>query len=804
MDSLTQILITKEDYYCRKLETFNNQELNLNSYELLEREKVVLMIGEAGIGKTTEARQVLTKWFDTDSLNEYIPIYLSLSDYGLAFDTIEDGIRKKLGRFSNVSNHTLKDIFTEQNFILILDGIDDVLDDKKVEIVFAEAIQLIELYPDNYYFLTQRENRLKIGFQKEKIFRICKLNHFEIRGILNRNHLTIEVPSNYYEIFSNPLFLKAGIEVFKNSDNFLKSSFNRSLLLQEIVMLLLGTWDLKKKVHASATSVSGFSKMFEAISQLAFENRHTAAYSYLAFDDYLEKHSLNSMEDYQRRIITGGLFRFEDARVHFSHRYFRDFFIAYYLYQNFDPFDYEEFYIDIAQNIEWHESLIILVGLINKMDKQDFLLDNYLKSSLSLYVQAVNSKNELISEIENLSFEEYTKRYLEKFVKTYQDVIDRYFFPIKSRFNPYKYFNGEEKDLKVQIQASFSEDKSNLAYTFRAFPSNEHREIVEYKNTNSFRIDEAILISQPLKMPRYTGYSTAFISLEKSQRGMDGSRALALDQIKSELSAILKGKGLVNNLIVDMEMIKNKIDKLTIVKNIDDLDTIISVLQNDIETTNAYHQKCSRDNSTFVEIEMNGVKIIELFKELQKYKGKMLSISDLVLPGEDISYDSPEFDGTVASMYSETRKLFMIKKFFSWTQEAYREMVRDIFPNFKQDLFHFKMFPYKTKIIINKDSELPSGDKDFSLVFYEIPVDNENNISPDLSISNNKTDDSFYIQEMEDGYLFRPDLEPRISYHGVGFTTLIVHGRSHKNVPIADRVYSLIREDLQQILGKID
>lgn len=83
-------------------EIYETDKLNdkMSSYEFVLKEKRVLLLGEAGYGKTYESLQLLNKVCENYAHNKLLPIYIPLLEYGTEnCSDLFQGIKRKLEDF---------------------------------------------------------------------------------------------------------------------------------------------------------------------------------------------------------------------------------------------------------------------------------------------------------------------------------------------------------------------------------------------------------------------------------------------------------------------------------------------------------------------------------------------------------------------------------------------------------------------------------------------------------------------------------------------------------------------------------
>lgn len=228
-----------DSYLERKIYTKDETDTLLNSLDVLLDKKRILLIGEAGFGKTYESIILLQKACTYKNEQQLIPVLFPLQEYGLLYPDIISGIKYKLSPFcqGNVDK-IIDEHLKEGRYIFIFDGIDDIAQELYTTKFYAEANNLFTQYDKNYYFITSRFNRYHGELGEKKQYRLTAINESTIRQELQKEGIVVKIPRHYYELFSNPFFLQVGKSILKQSTN--REMFNRSSLFEELFQELYG------------------------------------------------------------------------------------------------------------------------------------------------------------------------------------------------------------------------------------------------------------------------------------------------------------------------------------------------------------------------------------------------------------------------------------------------------------------------------------------------------------------------------------------------------------------------------------
>lgn len=110
------------EYLERKIYPKNESDVQLNSLDVLLKEKHVLVLGEAGYGKTYESIILLQRACTNEKTRTLIPVFISLQEYGLLYTDIIGGIKYKITPFCDGEvDKIIEQQLKEGRFLLIMD-----------------------------------------------------------------------------------------------------------------------------------------------------------------------------------------------------------------------------------------------------------------------------------------------------------------------------------------------------------------------------------------------------------------------------------------------------------------------------------------------------------------------------------------------------------------------------------------------------------------------------------------------------------------------------------------------------------
>lgn len=442
---LTRVFLQykKGNFYPRYIYSKDNKDKNIVTLDALLKNKQILLLGEAGYGKTYESVAVLGEVLRSSRATPIIPFYLPLHEYGVIYSSIFEGIQYKLKPFvqGNISNLVV-DMMSSKQILLILDGIDDIQQQDNRNKFISEVKNFSLQFSQSYLFITSRNNRYHDELGNIYTFYLKGLNKEIINEKLKAENINTKIPEDYYQLFENPMYFGIGKTILKQNQH--RELFNRSILFEEIMTTLCGEWDKRKGVATGLTL--SYSETLSLFGAYAFDTFNQHATRLLEFDDFISNHIRSD----NKSVIINTLLRsgvlLVDDKISFSHKLLKEFCAAYHLVQNYPLLENMPKYLDYIKREDWKEVFIFASGMFKSIEQQDEFLDFILYNNIQLYIDCINAKSDLSSLI-NSNNEEYAKRFLSQIVKTYSFMVDKYFQSIKHNFTP-------RSDINVNFDSS--------------------------------------------------------------------------------------------------------------------------------------------------------------------------------------------------------------------------------------------------------------------------------------------------------------------------------------------------------------
>lgn len=757
----------QSDYFERHLYQELENSKEHDSLEFILQNNKIVLIGEAGFGKTFETYKIINKLCTDFSSHQLIPVYIPLIEYESCLNTLLNIIQTKLEPFcEGNSKEAINQLFINNQLALFFDGIDDINDETRRATFFFEANQLMAQYSNNFFFFTTRKNRYNHELGEDKSFYLTSLEDNIIQNDLIKIGQYRNLPKAYFELFRNPLLYKISKTILTDVDN--KDLFNRT----QIFTVYFENNYLYKK-NNSELSLHETLNLFGRFSYEYFEK---SSFMYSEIDRIISTYPVSTLNkrnaiDY---FINFGIFEISD-KISFSHKLFKEFCAAYYITNNLSVSSDTVLLEKLVSKEIWREVVIFISGLFSNIEEQDRFLDVVLKQNLPLYVECVNSKNDLLKNngISEFSLDNNLERILFQTHKTYKFVVENYFYPISKQFEP---FINEEQKLESKISITGSAIESSLYYWF---------DIVD-KNEPSVKIISSNMLSQAsqeyqnnifMKTNRIIQHST---NLELSGLVGDSGRKIAIDVIKENLKTILEDRSLPASNYILCEFLKNTKESLPWLKDIDEISLMSKSVRKRIDEV---LQDCP-ETSEVVELRALDKLLSVLLHSAVNYRSS-------VIPGRD-----RESNNLTMNLYSTKRKIEIVEVFFNFAEASYLEMVKYNFPNIYRYFSKFQDMPYKLLITYTDDERNPC------IGYYHVAYSGDKNLV-EVSLGDSSKDYEREYDEILQSYHSLNRVPKNVNTYKSAFSNLLFSRDFGRKTPLSDYVHKEIKNSLEEIFGKI-
>ena len=778
-DSLQLHFWTKQGYINRLVE---NEKDKTVLDTLLEYKKIVLL-GEPGCGKTTETQIVLEEVCKNESYDDVIPIYISLAEYGVIYESIREGIRRKLDMYiPNISLNLVNQLMNSRRMLLILDGADEIVSLEMRNKFYFDINEVMAL-PNILVLLTSRRNQYHGNAKNVKEISILGIQRYVIDEKLREAGINGKVTEEFYELFQHPLFLEIGISVLKeNAGRF----YNKSELIEKYINLLFYKRDREKGIVQE--NGKNLYKAIEVISEFAFCRFEQPSFSFFEFDKifYGTEFSHANICD---------LFRLDvfliNMDVKFSHKQFKEYFAAFHLVKHISVIDETEIYRRLMRQEEWQEVLVLASGMFDNVEEQNIFLDELLTINLHTYIRCVQMKNDLSPKLQTYSHENYSRYYLEILYRSYMSIVNTYFPVLRAEFAPQI---GVKPELlagkKPCIVGELSQDKKHLSYWFDWCDI----ELADVQLLEGERKDVYKDLENRAIMER-RNFSTHYLDLEKSGYEGDSARMVAVERIKEDIKKILEKRLLVEDDAILCERLTELKSNLKLIKSSSSIEEMYLAVKSYVDKiTKEYANK---------EVELAGISygkvdMLELLDILQILQSHQVEYELLTLPQRDKTPDS----GWIWSYYSEGQTIKLLEAFFYQVVASYQDIVEYNFPLMKMYFNMSKDYPLKYKVQV-KFKDTQDFRSEPSIAYYYVST-TKDDLQPEViqvdELSFGMSDE--VIAEIEKSFIANGKEVKQMTITNTGITMCINknYGKFN-NCPIAAFVYGKIKKEFENLFG---
>lgn len=777
------------EYLERKIYSKRESDVQLNSLEVLLKEKHVLVLGEAGYGKTYESIILLQRACTNEKTCTLIPVFISLQEYGLLYTDIFSGIKYKITPFCDgEADKIIEQQLKEGRFLLIMDGIDDITQDDYRTKFYAEFNNFAAQYSTNLFFITSRFNRYHGELGEKKQYFLTALSEQTIRQELRKDGIVVDIPRHYYMLFSNPFFLSVGKSVLKRSTN--REIFNRSRLFEELFQKLYG--GISHQGQFAGCAPLTYHDAQTILGNFAYHTFPQPSYSYTEFDQQLSKIVQENKIRIIGSFVGSGIFRIED-KVVFAHKLLKEYCVAHYLVHNFPLSNNVELYTDLVKKDEWKEVFIFAGGIFQEAQAQDEFLDFVMEHNLPLYIECVNAK----SDVSESDITDSAKRLLTQIHRTYRFILSKYFCPIETLFDPLHTPNrfAVEPGQKIAIIGCLSEDKIHLSYWFDFVSAGE----CDVQCINEQQCQEYHAAFEKKALSSRRNFVSYGVNLRLSGLSEDSGRKIAINLIKNRLKTLIEKKNLIESKHLLCERIafyQRKVKAIRGIDNLPEMQAIIDKMIND---------KLEK-NPRLAGYTLNGVELFPLRDLLHYLNRDNTVLSDHILPGPDMPIPTSGACFTW-DLYSKEQKERRIAQFFYYHEISYLRMVEYNFPNLKKHFRRYNDIPYQ--VVVEVDHNEEANPHDFtsqpSIQYYYIASSSEDILVPIICQTEEKafSDHEQIMQTIQESYLKQGRTANRLTTTRTGFTFTTTSRRTDGDDPLSDYVYSSIKESLEDVFGSM-
>lgn len=776
---------TDFEYIERKI--FRASDGKSTCIESVLKEQKIVILGEAGYGKTFESRKLVYDLADSYEKNGIIPVYLPLIEYGKLYDSVAEGVNTKFEYlFGNLAGEIVAMLSKNERLVYVLDGVDDIMDSQLRDKCILEVNNLMVYGGCNRFCILSRSNRYHNEFGKIKLFNLVEIPTDSIRNILREYDVYRDISTSIYELFENPLMLKCGIKVLTANSNSI--FFNKSELFEALLLTYLVSWVEEK--GGDKRPSTNIHDLLLVLGEYAFKTFDNQTMKYIEYEKLMheicdESGQSNNIILY---LVNTGLFNMNDG-ICFVHKTFKEYLAAFYILNK------DLIYMKYINLDEWKEVFIFLSGMMNSLEKQDVFFDKILNANLELYISCVIGMKEQSREINSLSIDAYNQRFLRQLYNTYTTVIKLYFEELIEQFDPSIGLAETEHSAEgIRLIGNLSEDKRYIHYFYdRVEMIDENVLLCDDKAFKEYLNEREMNAVKFRRVIKATG-----TDLHLSGINQDGARLVALRDIKKELESLLKKNSIHESIYVKCEKIRETKNKIKGLKEVNSLKEIEVWLTKKISDA---HQRVG--NAVLVGVNHDNVELLDLLYYVKSVSEENGSLTDYTLPGMD-SFPEGKTNWTW-DFYSQERQIEICKKFFYWHQLSYIEMVERNFPKIAKYFQRYNDTPYQNIVYLGVDENKEDRLSEPGVEYYYIASTIQTPKTPKVIVSDKKNAVDFYeaINEISNSYKTAGKEARRLTISRTGFMHLIRSRSMRANTPLADEAYKSISEDIKSLFKEV-
>ena len=298
----------------RSIQLYFDDSLKKSLFELCMEEKHVVLLGEAGCGKSVELKHLAFQLSQSDC--PYCPVYIPLNTY--TNEDIEQLIPKQYSKLD------MKKLF------LVFDGFDEI-ELNSLNLFARKLNAFVKVYPNTHLLVSCRNNFYKFGntentsnygmFSGFKEYGICPLSSDDINDYMSKMNLHLSSLWDLFnrnglnELLNNPFYLVEILKLYKNNLELP----NRLSLMDSLIKSKF-QWDKSKYINTKDIENVEF-ELLNLLQKISF---------YL---QCLQKNSITNLEYQQfttldeRKLLkySGIWIKDESGKWSFEHNNFREY-----------------------------------------------------------------------------------------------------------------------------------------------------------------------------------------------------------------------------------------------------------------------------------------------------------------------------------------------------------------------------------------------------------------------------------------------------------------------------------------------
>lgn len=700
-----------------------------NKDEFLASSQKSLIVGEPGVGKSYLLYNLALDIAQAQQLNqEPIVVPLVLRAKAIKNGTTVFGlILKKVQRvWPSADMNTVVQGLNERRFALIIDGFDEVRDDKNG---FLEELEDLLNFDPPYFYLSSRITNYhgELDHRLEK-WRVDPLTHDQIFDYIHSTLDDTDIRHNLYgssELFAllkYPLYLSVAVRLIKESNDVLLPN-NRALLHERSAEALVREWNASRSSGQEQSDI-GFNPQLHLLGLLA-----AASYGILPLSDaeqYVSTTPGAAITNEFGVLRHSGMLSGTLGDFEFLHQTFQEFFLARHLAQLSDS----ERYNWLRQNNQdekFNEVILLLVGLMRERQQQEQLINYLLNENLTLFIKSLDRRQHIdLDAIRQRSVVHEPQDYLGQMVFTYRVLFEKYFRQVRHRFEPYAYLKEDIEPDSVHVIAQNAEidfEQSLLRYKLGFVP----RDLLYIGSI----VERVRPPSKPTMTHAESGHTSdiasfkmgldRYVNLDFHRLGVDSAREVALSDVTDLIRRVVGREELLEHFLLVAQRIIKRLDSIIFAFRSSGIDSDIASLKPTIEQGLLLNQEylsllkpiISQDNYFYEKFVASGYgeryiaslveKANSVVKGIEFLDIEGLEISQALPPGPDKLLERPT---TACGLYSNEAMQRRIEWICGNVPMVYQWMIDENFNDIAPSLLHYRNYPWRYNISFSaiKDS----------------------------------------------------------------------------------------------------
>ncbi|MFT3984554.1 MAG: hypothetical protein QM697_11650 [Lachnospiraceae bacterium] len=605
-------------------------------------------------------REYLSKYSEDDNK---IPVLLEGRYYGKLYHSIVDGIYEEFNLvLPFVTKELIEKRLREGGFIILFDALDEV--EVNYDILGYNLHQL-RRNTDNIIIVTSRMQNYKGDFCTE--FAHYSLEPLDDEKIINllkqysNGDIEIQIhqiPKRLIEVIRTPLFLKMFVSISKKEDKY-KIPFNHAALFQEyiaekmkvlscslydetLIKSILGDYAIYSYKNGDCTE-----KFFEILDAVCVGQNKSNAYEKI----------------WKTGLISVGL-----QGIKYYHKAIHEFFVALKL-STWDKDILLDWLDSNVLNERYDEVICYLTGIISNQQKQNYVLDYLETHNLKLFIKALESRRNF-DDVELELNLEYAEMYYAQILKTYDTIVQSYFYKIHHVFDGYN-IKGTGK-ICIRGVMSFTQ-KSISMIIYNGEPEAKILDVT-VSEENGMHMVTPDGTKMPINASVFTmGYlHERYYNLALLSYGFDSSREIAVDILKNQIKEAVKQQNLFE-IDIDVLLVERIEKELKKFRN----KNMIGGTRSDLSL---YYKDISDVISKVIELGNynQDVDMIITFCKILEFR--MNNADNFLDIKPDLELESGKHSYWFDELYSDEQLVRKVERILTLSNEAIRTITTDTIP----------------------------------------------------------------------------------------------------------------------------